>query len=381
MHLLVSLAAHGWHPAAWRVSGAAGFAGVAPFRAMVRTAERAGLDAVLLGLPVVSPDLRDDGRVDGLHLDPLPLLGALIGASETIGLCAWWPCDIAEPYHVARVFATLDHLAGGRVGWIAGLAGPQALARRFQRLALPTDEPDASARMIELVDVARQLWDSWEDGSFVVDQATGTFVDPHKVHPIDHAGRFFTVRGPLNVPRPVQGQPVILYRDRPSDEARSAMAASAEIVLADCATADAAKARRRDWRALAARHGRAPDMVRLIARIMPILAATEAAAARRAADLDGLLPKTEMSGTPLRFVGTPQRFAAWMAEWHGDDACDGFDLQPAVSTTDLDLIAGEVVAALHRLGVRRAGDQGSTLRERLGLPRPTSRFAAQGKGE
>jgi alkanesulfonate monooxygenase SsuD/methylene tetrahydromethanopterin reductase-like flavin-dependent oxidoreductase (luciferase family) len=376
MHLLVSLAAHGWHPAAWRVSGGAGFGGVVPFRAMVRTAEQAGLDAVLLGLPVAPGAEPAGGRSDTLRLDPLPLLGALIGAGDRIGLCAYWPCDIAEPYHVARVFATLDHLAGGRVGWIAGLAGPQALARRFQRLALPTIEPEASARMVELVDVARQLWDSWEDGSFVVDQATGTFVDPQKVHPINHEGRFFTVRGPLNVPRPVQGQPVILYRDRPSDEARGAMAASVEIVLADCATASEAKARRREWRALAARHGRMPDSLRLIVRVLPVLAATEEAAARRASALDGLLPHTQAVASPLRFVGTPQAFAAWMARWREDQACDGFDLQPAVSTTDLDLIAREVVPALRQLGIRRTEDPVATLRERLGLRVPASRFAA-----
>ncbi len=226
------------------------------------------------------------------------------------------------------------------------------------------------------VEVLKDIDLTVEDGSFVVDQATGTFVDPQKVHPVNHAGRFFTVRGPLNVPRPVQGQPVILYRDRPSDEARGGMAASAEIVVADCATANDAKARRREWRALAARHGRVPDALRLIVRVLPILAATEEAAAKRAAQLDGLLPQTEASGSPLRFVGSPQRFAAWMAEWHGDAACDGFDLLPAVSTTDLDLIAREVVPALHRLGLRGAGDRGSTLRERLGLRRPASRFAA-----
>jgi alkanesulfonate monooxygenase SsuD/methylene tetrahydromethanopterin reductase-like flavin-dependent oxidoreductase (luciferase family) len=376
VHLLVSLAAHGWHPAAWRVSGSAGFAGVVPFRAMMRTVEQAGLDAVLLGLPVAPAAGPAGGRGDTLHLDPLPLLGALIGAGERIGLCAYWPCDIAEPYHVARVFATLDHLAGGRVGWIAGLAGPQALARRFQRLAVPTSEPEASARMVELVEVARQLWDSWEDGSFVVDQATGTFVDPQKVHPINHEGRFFTVRGPLNVPRPVQGQPVILYRDRPSDEARAAMAASVEIVLADCATVSEAKARRGEWRALAEQHGRAPDALRLIVHVMPILAETEEAAAERAAALDGLLLHTQTDVSPLRFVGTPQSFATWMARWHEDQACDGFDLQPAVSTTDLDLIAREVVPALNHLGIRQTEIQGSTLRKRLGLRVPASRFAS-----
>ena len=123
MHLLASLAAHGWHAAAWRVTGAAAFAGAAPFRAMAKTAEQGGLDAVLLGLPTAPRARRDGGKVDGIRLDPLPLVAAMIGATERIGLCAWWPGDVAEPFHVARVFATLDHLASGRTGWIAGLEG------------------------------------------------------------------------------------------------------------------------------------------------------------------------------------------------------------------------------------------------------------------
>lgn len=358
MHLVVSLAAHGWHPAAWRVTGKAGFDGVAPFRAMARTAERGGLDAILLGLPTVSMAQRGPG-IDNLHLDPLPLLGAMIAATQRIGLCAYWPADIAEPYHVARVFATLDHLAGGRTGWIAGLAGPGELATRFQRLDLPTVGPDAEARLVELIDVARQLWDSWEDRGFVVDQATGTFADPERVHPIDHAGRFFTVRGPLNVPRPVQGQPVILYRDRPS----SPVVAGVEVVLSESATIAAAKTRRADWGA-----------AQFIARVMPVLAESEAAARKRAVELDGLnsTPATEAP----RFVGTPAQFADWMAEWQAAGACDGFDILPAVTTVDLDLVVDAVVLELRRRGLRPAGYGGPTLRDLLGLQRAASRFAA-----
>ena len=361
MHLVASLAAHGWHPAAWRVTGKAGFDGVAPFRTMARTAERGGLDAVLLGFPTVARTEHSRG-VDRLHLDPLPLLGAMIGATEKIGLCGYWPADIAEPFHVARVFATLDHLAGGRTGWIAGLAGPDELAQHFQRLDLPTSGPDAEARLVELIDVARQLWDSWEDGSFVVDQATATFSDSDKVRPIDHAGRFFTVRGPLNVPRPVQGQPVILYRDRQS----APVVPGVEIVLADCATIAEARIRRAEWQAFGAVH--------FIARVMAILAETEAAATKRAADLDVLVPVTSKS--PLRFVGTPQKFAVWMAEWHAAGACDGFDILPAVSTIDLDLVVDAVVPLLRQRGLRPASYSGPMLRDLLGLKRPASRFAA-----
>ncbi len=358
MHLVASLAAHGWHPAAWRVTGKAGFEGVAPFRTMARTAERGGLDAILLGLPTVARSERSRG-VDSLHLDPLPLLGAMIAATKRIGLCGYWPADIAEPYHVARVFATLDHLVSGRTGWIAGLAGPDELAQHFQRLDLPTSGPEAEARLVELIDVARQLWDSWEDGSFVVDQSTATFSDSEKVHPIDHSGRFFTVRGPLNVPRPVQGQPVILYRDRPS----APVVPGIEIVLAQAATIDAAKARRAQWRG-----------TQFIASVMPILADTEAAATKRAADLDVLVPVSTQT-TP-RFVGTPQQFAAWMAEWHAAGACDGFDIRPAVSTVDLELVIDAVVPRLCQQGLRPAGYGGATLRDTLGLRRPSSRFAA-----
>lgn len=361
MHLLVSLASCGWHPAARHVSGTAGFEGAAPFKAAARTAERAGIDAVLVGF-----------RDGGLHLDPLPLLGALIGATRTVGLCAYWPCDVAEPYHVARVFATLDHLAGGRTGWIAGLAGPEALAGRFQRLDLPTDEADAAARMVEMVDVARLLWDSWEEKAFVVDQASGTFADSGRVRPINHRGRFFTVRGPLNVPRPVQGQPVILYRDSLPDIARAGMAGSAEVVLAEPATLVDATAARSQWRALAGKHGRDPDSLRFIARVMPILAASEAEAEKRAADLDTLAPANALP----RFVGTPESFARSMAAWIEAEACDGFDLLPAVMTTDLGLIADAVVPSLRKLGLRTSGRPSPELRGTLGLRHVDSRFAA-----
>ena len=363
MHLFVSLAAYGWHPAAWRVAERPGFEATRPNVEAAALAERGGLDAVLLGLPVAPRAVREAGRIDGLRLDPLPLLGLLIGATKRIGLCGYWPVDVAEPFHVARVFATLDHLSGGRTGWIAGLAGPTETEGRFQRADLPYDGPDALARQVELIDVARQLWDSWEDRGFVVDQATGTFADPEHVHPVDHAGRFFTVRGPLNVPRPVQGQPVILQRDV-SAAAQPALAASTEIVLAAPAALAEAKAMRSGWQALA------PD-VRCVVSLVAILGETEAIAARRAAELDAVA-----SDRRPRFVGTPGQLAAHLAAWHAAGACDGFDILPAVTSIDLDLFVQDVVPLLRARGLRPAGYAGRTLREHLQLARPVSRFAA-----
>jgi alkanesulfonate monooxygenase SsuD/methylene tetrahydromethanopterin reductase-like flavin-dependent oxidoreductase (luciferase family) len=326
-------------------------------------------------MPTASRAIRAAGKVDGLRLDPLPLLGLLIGATHQIGLCGYWPADVAEPYHVARVFATLDHLANGRTGWVAGLDGSAELAGRFQHPSLPRNESDAATREIELIDVVRQLWDSWEDEGFVVDQSTATFADAGRVHPIEHAGRFFTVRGPLNVPRPVQGQPVILHRDVLPGAARAGIAASAEIVLGEATTMAEAAGDRLDWRTLAARSGRTPEGLRYVVRMMPILAETAEAARRRAEGLDELAGGA-LGAAALRFVGAPEQFAAHLAEWHAAQACDGFDILPAVQSIDLDFVVDAVVPLLRQRGLVRSGYEAPTLRGHLGLRRQPSRFAA-----
>src|SRR5258708_10108603 len=119
-------------------------------------AEQGGLEGVLVGLPPAPRALRDGGRVDGIRRDALPLLGAMIGATERIGLCAWWPGDVAEPFHVARVFATLDHLAGGRTGWITGLEGHEELGSRFRHTKWPATHVDRATPLAQLIDLPRQ---------------------------------------------------------------------------------------------------------------------------------------------------------------------------------------------------------------------------------
>ena len=211
--------------------------------------------------------------------------------------------------------------------------------------------------------MTRQLWDSWEDKGFVVDQTTGTFAASEHVHPIDHTGHFFTVRGPLNVPRPVQGQPVIIHRDvLPS--ARAGLATSANIVLGEPASLAEARTARAEWRALS------PD-VRYVVRLEVILGESEAAATKRAAELDALADDRR-----LRLVGTPEQLAAHLATWQTERACDGFDILPAVTAPDLDLLASAVVPLLRARGLRPAGYTGRTLREHLEIARPLSRFAA-----
>ncbi len=166
---------------------------------------------------------------------------------------------------------------------------------------------------------------------------------------------------------------VILRRDVPAGDARQGAAASAEVVLARPATIAEAKEARADWRALAARHGRDADGLRYVARTMAILAETEAAATRRAAELDALAAP---DAGATRFVGTPAQFAAHLAEWHAAGACDGFDVLPAVLPIDLGLLVDAVVPLLRQRGLVRMSYESTMLRGHLGLRRAQSRFAA-----
>jgi alkanesulfonate monooxygenase SsuD/methylene tetrahydromethanopterin reductase-like flavin-dependent oxidoreductase (luciferase family) len=372
MRLLLSARQHGWHPAAWRVSKEAPFSAAALLDT-ARKAEEAMLDGVLFGLPALAEALPGGGPSDSKgaepRLDPLPVMGAAIARTGRIGLAAYWPLDMAEPYHVARVMATLDHLSGGRAAWITGLSGRASLGADYGHATLLEDE-EAVRRALEFVEVAVELWDSWEDRGFVADQKTGLFADPDHVHPILHDGPFFAVRGPLNVPRPVQGRPVIIHRDNGPGPLRQAAISFADVILASCPTLEAATALKKELssQAIATMAARPPL---LLASIMPVLAPTEGEARRRADALDRMAVCTAP-----RFVGTPDGFAAELARWTEAGACDGFDLRPAVLSPDLDLIREEVMPLLGQQSLRPAHDAGRTFREHLGLERPASQYAA-----
>jgi N-acetyl-S-(2-succino)cysteine monooxygenase len=379
MHLTVALAEPGWHPASWRFSSRPA-ARLAPFAEMAETAERAGIDALLLGLPA-APESRRMHPTPRVHLDPLPLLGSLIARTQRIGLAAYWATDMAEPFHVARVLATLDHLSGGRSGWIVGRLPRERLRRAFGQ-AVALDDAAGWARTDEFVDVVGKLWDSWEDGGFAVDQQSGVFADADRVHPIRHEGAHFKVRGPLNVPRPVQGQPVVIWAGADGPEVRAVAAASAELVLAACPSPAEARTLRNGWREAASRAGRDPDAVRLMMNVMPILGANPAQAARRAAEADALAegppavdPDAPVPTPAQRFVGTPAEFSAMLAAWIEGAACDGFNILPAIAAQDLAILAQEVVPMLQQQGLRPHASRDGTLRERLGLARTRSRFA------
>ena len=373
LHLTVSLAGSGYHPVAWQVSPFPARPDAASIQAMARTAERGRLDAILLGLPI-DATAGGIGCANTMQLDPLPLLGSLIAVTRQIGLGAAWTVDYTEPYHVARVFATLDHLSYGRTAWIARMFGTEALAPRIGRPAGPDDPAAHCARAGEFIDVVRQLWDSWEDEAFALDKPSGTFVDPDRVHVVHHAGPHFTVRGPLNVPRPPQGNPVLVLEAHVTPIARRFAAATADVLLTSGATLPTAAARYRELHALAGNRARCPAPPLILANMMVVLDATESVAQARAAALNSLIPPT----TPVPcFVGTPDQFVETLLDWRQKNACDGFNVLPAVLPTDLDRLVDSVIPRLRGLGLFRGDYAGSTLREHLGLARPRSQYAAR----
>ncbi len=312
-------------------------------QAAVRTAERGKLDAVLVGV----------GGTGEVRFDPLPLMGSMIGITLYIGLAASWTVDFTEPYHVARVFATLDHLSYGRSAWFVDMFGTERLLPLIGKPKEASDTMAYCARAAEFIAVVKALWDSWEDAGFALDKATGMFANPDRVHPINHAGRFFTVRGPLNVPRPPQGTPPLIMRDPADDTARAFIARSADIILADDASAEHV----RTLQALAG--GRD---IRVLTNLRCILGETEAACTQRAVALSA--PTSDcFIGTPAQLV---DRFRACTS--------DGFNLM----TDDVDLLIDAVIPLAQRAGLCRTDYTGTTLREHFGLHRPPSQFTPEG---
>jgi alkanesulfonate monooxygenase SsuD/methylene tetrahydromethanopterin reductase-like flavin-dependent oxidoreductase (luciferase family) len=347
VHLTVCINGRGFHPGGWRASALANDLDHARLRELTALAEAGGFAAAFFGIPLF----------EGVSLaqpDALPLVASLIAHTTAIGLGAAYRLDRAEPFNIARSLATLDRLALGRTAWIIELA-PAARANR--------------AREAECIEVARKLWDSWEDEAFVVDKARGLVADPHKVHRIDHAGTYFSVRGPLNGPRPTQGYPVTVLIDPGDEDGRKLAAGIADLLLVAGADTDAARESRRSVRSLAAAVGRESDGLKVLMNVMPVLAPTEEEARKAAAALGD----AAIAGRPLTFVGTPERLAEQLADLHARGCCDGFNIIPARLPEELRLLVDATLPALRQSHMPPQRD-GGTLRHRLGLTHPRSRY-------
>ncbi|WP_254909980.1 LLM class flavin-dependent oxidoreductase [Micromonospora sp. NBS 11-29] len=223
------------------------------------------------------------------------------------------------------------------------------------------------------MEVVRRLWDSWQDDAEIRDVATGRFVDRDRLHYIDFTGRWFSVKGPSIVPRPPQGQPVVVALAH-SSVAYAFAARHADVVLVTPTDAGHAATIVAEIRATEETVGRGGPPLRILADLLVLLDETPALARRRRAHLDDLAA-TEVTADAAAFTGTPGQLADLIEEWHRAGV-DGFRLRPAVLPDDLTAVTRALVPALRERGLFRAGYPGGTLRDLLGLPRPANRYAA-----
>jgi alkanesulfonate monooxygenase SsuD/methylene tetrahydromethanopterin reductase-like flavin-dependent oxidoreductase (luciferase family) len=373
----IALDGAGWHPAAWREPDArpaelftAGY-----WTDVVLEAERGLADFVTfedsLSLQSSHRD-QPDQRVDQVRgrLDAVLIAARVAPVTSGIGLIPTVIATHTEPFHISKAIATLDYVSTGRAGVRVRVSGRPDEAGHFGRRG-PDD--DLLAEAADYVEVIRRLWDSWEDDAEIRDEATGRFVDRDKLHYIDFAGRWFSVRGPSITPRPPQGQPLVgaLGHGRAAYGLIGQAADLGFVAPVDPRQAASAVAEIRTAQAAA---GRPADAVRVFADLLVFLDDDPAAAAGRKARLDELAGSEYVSDA-LTFTGTPGDLADLIEEWRLAGLA-GFRLRPATIPYDLRAITRGLVPELQRRGLFRSGYEASTLRGLLGLPRPANRYAA-----
>ncbi|KGS08053.1 MULTISPECIES: LLM class flavin-dependent oxidoreductase [Burkholderia] len=434
LHLNVNILHSGFVPSAWRVDDAdpRAFVDVAHYVRVARIAEAAKFDAVFLADNASIVDQIDFRPITAL--EPTILLATIAGATTRIGLIGTASTSYNEPFNLARRFASLDHASAGRAGWNIVTTADPGSARNFGLDAVP-DHAQRYARAAEFVEIVKALWDSWDDDALVADKASGVFVDTAKVRPIAHRGAHFRVRGPLNLPRPPQGHPVLVQAGGSAD-GRAFAARHAEAVFCASQSFDEALGYARELKAAAAGLGRGD--VKVLPGLTTIIGATEADALRRRDALVDLIPLryglNRLAGTlgvpverlapdaPLPddlalpdggngnhtffhatlasarrhrytvrellremagggghrvIVGTPEQIADDIAHWFEAGAADGFNLMPDVLPGGLQDFVDGVVPILQRRGLFRTEYEGTTLRDHLGLPRPERECASE----
>jgi alkanesulfonate monooxygenase SsuD/methylene tetrahydromethanopterin reductase-like flavin-dependent oxidoreductase (luciferase family) len=412
LHLAVALDGAGWHPAAWREPDARPDAlfTASYWAGLAQEAEAGALDFLTiedsLGPQAADRFAGPDDRTDQVRgrLDAVLVAARIAPLTSHIGLVPAAVSTHAEPFHLSTALATLDYASEGRAGWRARVSTAANEARHFGRRAVPAvtpanrDDPAVAAQLsavfdegADAVEVVRRLWDSWEDDAVIRDVPTGRFLDREKLHYIDFAGQWFSVRGPSITPRPPQGQPVVaalahypvpyLFAARGCDivfitpfSAEHAARIKDEVRAAEIATGRAAGARAG---ATAAGSWTPARPLAVYADLVVFLDDEPGAAAARKARLDKL-DGAEFATDCAVFTGTAAELADLLLGWRAAAGLDGFRLRPGALPRDLAAITRSLVPELRRRGAFRSGYAERTLRERLGLPRPASRYAARG---
>ena len=428
----------GHHIAAWRHPEAQADAGV-NFRHYVKlaqAAEAAKFDLVFLadGAGTRGDNVEFLSRTAHSYVaqfEPITLLSALAAVTEHVGLVATASTSFNEPYHIARKFASLDHISGGRAGWNLVTSSNEHEAKNFNR-DKHFEHAERYERAIEFAEVVGGLWDSWEDDAFLRDKDQGRFFDPERRHVLDHKGRFFQVRGPLNVARSPQGHPVVVQAGS-SEAGRDLAARTAEVIFTAQQTLEDAIDFYSDVKERLAQYGRHPDDLKIMPGVFPIVGRSESEAREKFEQLQALIdPKVglalvsgltggfDLSGYPLdgpipelpetnasksrqlltlelarrenltirqlylrvagarghwQLVGTPAQIVDQLEARFVKGGADGYNVMPPVLPAGLDDFVELVIPELRRRGLFRSEYEGRTLRDNLGLRRPVNRYA------
>lgn len=435
--LAAYLIGSGMHVASWRHRDANPEASidVKALQTLVQIAEKGKFD---LAFVADSLAINHESHPQILNrFDPIVLITALATATKKIGIGATASTTYSEPYVLARQFASVDHISNGRAAWnlvtTADATGETAL--NFSR-DKHWEHDQRYERAEEFVDVVKGLWDSWEDDAFIYNKATGEFFDKEKVHEVNFKGKYFSVKGPLNIARSKQGQPVIIQAGA-SQPGQKLAARVAEVVFVHWDTKEKAKKYYTELKSQLKKFGRGEDELHILHGISPIIGETEEIAYQKYLDLQSLIDPYEslkfVSGymgnvdfsqyslaTPAKevefpsvnsiqsqfyemkkiideedlkvgdlyhrffgpgrkdaFVGTPKQIADEMEEWFTEKAADGFMIQFPLLPNDLEDFVELVVPILQKRGLFRLEYEGDTLREYLGLKKPDNCFVKE----
>ena len=432
--------ATGHHVAAWRHPLAEASAGhnIDHYRELAQTAERGLFDLVFVADSPGGWDSDRDGEVrarvsHSAHFEPVTLWSALSQTTSRIGFVATASTTYEDPYLLARKFASLDHISKGRAAWNVVTTGAD-VSKNFSIAGHPA-HANRYERAEEVVDLVLDLWDSYEDDALIIDKDSGVFLDPDKVHKVNHKGKFFEVTGPLNVARSPQGRPVVVQAGA-SEAGRELAARTAEVIFTANQTLADGQEFYSDIKSRLGKFGRRPEQLLIMPGIFPVLGGTEVEAQQNyefiqslvhpaiawsiikqyyvGVDLSGyslddvappLPQETELNKSRLKLVsdlqarngltlrqlylslatarghrtvvGTPEQIADAIEVWFSNGAADGFNIMPPILPTGLTDFVDQVVPILQRRGLYRTEYEGATLRENLGLERPANRFVAR----
>lgn len=432
LKLGIQLLYNGGHTSAWRLPEAIPDVATnfALQKEMVLACERAKLhymfwadNASVYNFTEDKEALSYNARVD--KFEPLTLMGALSSVTSRIGFIATASTSYNAPYHIARKFSSLDHISGGRVGWNVVTSWRADEAHNFGSGGR-AEHSMRYRRAEEFVDIVMGLWDNWDDGAFIRDKTSGHYFDPAKYRMLNYESELFSVKGPLNIERPVQGYPVIAQAGA-SEPGRALAARTADLIYTGPETPEEGAEYVRDMRDRADRNGRSPDSLLIMPGMFPVIGRTMSEAQEKNERLDEMLHPNvgrgiierilgDISAYPddgpvppipdetdgvksfydrfkeiarrpgmtirklyvelskvegvRRTVGTPESIADEMEHWLKMEACDGFTLVPSHYPNGLNDCLELLIPELQRRGLFRNEHEGTTLRESLGLDRP-----------